>query len=104
MQEWNQEELEHFLTKKGTGCVYLYTPLCGTCQMASKMLSVVEVMLNSLAIGKINLNYMRDIAEKWEIESVPCLVLIREGCVVSKIYAFQSVPYLLEQIKDTVLS
>jgi thioredoxin 1 len=104
MQEWNQEEVEKFLTEKGTGCVYLYTPLCGTCQVASKMLVVVEAMLESLAIGKINLNYMRDIAERWEIESVPCLVLIREGNVVSKIYAFQSVPYLLEQIKDAVLS
>ena len=41
---------------------------------------------------------MRELAEQWTVESVPCLVFIEEGAVVNKLYAFQSVPYLVDQI------
>ena len=41
---------------------------------------------------------MSELAEKWEVESVPCLVFIEEGAIVNKIYAFQSVPYLVDKM------
>ncbi|WP_338471905.1 thioredoxin family protein [Niallia sp. XMNu-256] len=102
MNEWNQKRIESLIREEGTGCVYLYTPFCGTCQVASKMLSVVEEMLPQLTIGKINLNYEQSLAQEWQIESVPCLVFINKGKVETKIYTFQSVPYLIETIKTTL--
>ena len=38
------------------------------------------------------------LAVDYEIESVPCLLIQKDGIVQHKIYAFQSVPYLLEKI------
>ena len=98
MREWNKKELDEFMKQKRTGFVYLYTPFCGTCQVSGKMLLVVEELLPEITIGKINLNYMSELAEKWVVESVPCLVFIEEGTVVNKIYAFQSVPYLVDKM------
>jgi len=100
MNDWNQEQLELFLDQKNTGCIYLYTPFCGTCQVASKMLSVVEELMPNLSLGKMNLNYEQYLAKNWKIESVPCLVFIDQGKMVSKLYSFHSVPYLLETIKS----
>ena len=62
------------------------------------MMEVISVMKPELPIGKADLNYVQDIAVDYEIESVPCLLIQKDGIVQNKIYAFQSVPYLLEKI------
>ncbi|WP_053367616.1 thioredoxin family protein [Bacillus sp. FJAT-27245] len=102
MKEWTSEEASAFLQNAKSGLLYFYTPLCGTCQVASKMLEVVAAMNPHVEIGKINLNYAPEFAEIFAIESVPCLVFIREGRAIDSVYAFRSVPYLLEKLQ-TVL-
>ncbi|WP_059173566.1 thioredoxin family protein [Bacillus sp. FJAT-27445] len=102
MKEWTSEEASAFLEVGKTGLLYFYTPLCGTCQVASRMLEVVAELLPHMEIGKVNLNYAPDFAEAFAIESVPCLVFIKEGRAMDSIYAFRSVPYLLEKT-NTVL-
>ncbi|MED4204637.1 thioredoxin family protein [Neobacillus mesonae] len=98
MNEWNRSDLTLFIEKGRTGLVYFFTPLCGTCQLAGKMLQVVENLVD-LEMGKMDLNYYPDLAERFAIESVPFLLLVRAGQVVKTIYAFHSVPYLLGEIK-----
>ncbi|WP_071393650.1 thioredoxin family protein [Bacillus tuaregi] len=100
MDEWSREKLEGFIENQGSGLIYLYTPFCGTCQVAGKMLSVAEELIPEIAVGRINLNYMSELARQWEVESVPCLVFLQEGIMVDKLYAFQSVPFLLQKIKS----
>lgn len=99
MEELSKEQIVEWELKAPTAVLYLYTPLCGTCQMASKMLAVVEELLPSLPWCKANLNYFPHISERWEVESVPCLLVIRDGKVEQKLYAFHSVPYLFETLK-----
>jgi thiol-disulfide isomerase/thioredoxin len=99
MYEWNREDLSSFLNNKLTGFIYFYTPLCGTCQLASKMLEVAETIV-VVKIGKMNLNFFPDLAERYKIESVPCLLKVKNGEVLETIYAFHSVPYLLDKIND----
>ncbi|WP_210365237.1 thioredoxin family protein [Bacillus sp. REN3] len=98
MKEWTKEEIETSLETKSTGYLYFYTPMCGTCQVAGKMLEVVEQLLPDTPAGKADLNYLPEIAERFQIESVPCLVILNEGRVKEKVYAFQSVPYLYEKL------
>lgn len=97
MKEWNQEELVSFLKIGSSGLLYFYTPMCGTCQVSSKMMDVVKEIVD-LDIGKMNLNYYPQLASSFKIESVPCLIFIKEGKVLDKIYAFHSVPYLMDKI------
>jgi thioredoxin-like negative regulator of GroEL len=99
MNEWNREELTSFINQKQDGLIYFYTPLCGTCQVASKMLLVVEKMVN-VELGKMNLNFYPDLAKAFTIESVPCLLFLKDGKIMETIYAFHSVLYLLEKIND----
>lgn len=74
MNEWKLEDFNSFLEQQQTGLVYFYTPMCGTCQLAGKMLQVVEELIN-LDTGKMNLNFYPNLAEQLRIESVPCLNL-----------------------------
>lgn len=100
MIEWSQKEIKTFLQNEELTLLYLYTPLCGTCQVAGKMVSVVAELLPNIKWGKADLNYLPDIAESWSIQSVPCLVIIKNRTVQEKIYAFHSVPYLYDEIKQ----
>lgn len=102
MQEWSREIIKEAVAGDQIGLIYLYTPLCGTCQVAGKMLTVIEELLPNVSIGKTDLNYMPDLAEKWEIESVPCLLIFKRGKLEEKVYAFQSVPDLLNKIKSLI--
>jgi thiol-disulfide isomerase/thioredoxin len=102
MKEWTREELISFIESESPGIVYFYTPLCGTCQVASRMLEIIREMVN-VEIGKMNLNYYPDFAKGFAVESVPCLLFVKNGEVLEMVYAVHSVPYLLEKIKEQLL-
>lgn len=100
MNEWTEKEIDEAITNTDFFCLYLYTPICGTCQVASKMLRVVAEVAPQIPIGKCDLNYIPKRAVSWEVESVPCLLIFKNGEIDKKIYAFQSVPYLLETLTE----
>lgn len=100
MQELLENNREILLANEETKFLYLYTPLCGTCQVAGKMLSVVEQLLPEHKWLKADLNYVPTLAEQYSIESVPCLLVLRNDELVKKIYAFQSVPFLYESLRS----
>ncbi|WP_339254516.1 thioredoxin family protein [Sporosarcina sp. FSL W8-0480] len=98
IENWTRDQWEKSKKESPKSVFYLYTPMCGTCMVASKMIEVIATMKTDLPIGKADLNYIEGLAVDYEIESVPCLLVQENGEVIHKIYAFQSVPYLLEKI------
>ncbi|MEK9199269.1 thioredoxin family protein [Ureibacillus sp. 179-F W5.1 NHS] len=98
MEEWTIETWEQQKEQNSLTAFYLYTPMCGTCAVASKMLDVIETLLPELPLGKANINFLEQLAFDYQIESVPCLLISRDN-QVEKVYAFQSVPYLYEKLK-----
>lgn len=102
MEEWSKEQWEAAIQSGEKAAFYLYTPMCGTCAVASKMLSVIEQLLPQLQIGKANINFLEQIAYEHQIESVPCLLVTDGWKVTDKIYAFQSVPFLYELLKKSI--
>ncbi|MFH5780667.1 thioredoxin family protein [Heyndrickxia oleronia] len=99
MKEWTKEEITENTRKIKQLALYFYTPLCGTCQVAGRMLDIVENLVPQFEFRKADLNYMPEMAEKYSIESVPCLLVFQEGICLEKIYAFQSVTHLYELLK-----
>lgn len=104
MIEWNEEQLTKQLKEKDQVVVFFYTPLCGTCQVAKKMLTVAEAMLPGTEIGMCNLNFMPHQAKRYEIESVPCLIMIERNEIRQKMYAFHSIEYILNELKPFCLT
>ncbi len=81
----------HNICRKLCGCcevVYMYTPLCGTCQVASRMVDVLEQLLPTVTFERQDLNYVPDKAIEWHIESVPCLLIFKRGKLVKKYTPF----------------
>ncbi|WP_026089381.1 thioredoxin family protein [Bacillus sp. AP8] len=100
MMVWNGEEIQKKIENQDSFCLYLFTPICGTCQVASRMLMVIKEIVPNIQIGKTDVNYIRKLAEDYKVESVPCLLIFKKGQIIKKIYAFQSVPYLLEVLNE----
>lgn len=102
MQDLKLEEIHELIEQEKDFLLYLYTPMCGTCQVAGKMTEVVSELFPKLIWGKCDLNYLPSFAKQWEIESVPCLLIFKNGKSIKKVYAFHSVPYLYDTIKQSV--
>lgn len=98
MKEISAEQIEVVLKSESPSILYFYTPMCGTCQVAEKMLKIIEELFPDIPFSKNNVNFSPDLAVHFKIESVPCLLMIKDGAAVEKIYAFQSVPFLYERI------
>ena len=99
MQNCTDEEVKLAVEQGNTFRLYVYTPMCGTCQVASKILMVSLELVPQLMARKMNINFFPDLAKQYEIESVPCLFLFKNGQFQEKIYAFQSVPYIYSVLK-----
>lgn len=99
MEEVTIKELEKLIKPAGKTIVFLYTPMCGTCKLATRMLTIVEEAIPAITISKVDLNFAPEFAKHWGIESVPCLLIFINGKLKEKIYAFHSVDYLFEQLK-----
>ncbi|KGX92828.1 thioredoxin [Pontibacillus halophilus JSM 076056 = DSM 19796] len=92
------EQLEQLDTPSPYTFLYIYTPFCGTCKLARKMLDTVEQTLEGATIHEMNASLFPDFMQIYKVESVPCLLILNGEKVEERIYAFQSVPYLYETI------
>lgn len=101
MHEWSPGEWEPaWRESPGPFAVFAYTPLCGTCKAARRMLAVAAEILPDLPMAEANINLMPDMAQALQIESVPCLLLKRGDGIWTKIYRFPSVTELVERLRS----
>ncbi|MFC5403682.1 thioredoxin family protein [Cohnella soli] len=80
--------------------VFVHTPLCGTCLAVKKMLAVAEQLVPELPVNAANLNAMPELAQKFRIESVPCLLVKKASGEWTKNYRFPSVTELVETMRN----
>lgn len=101
----NERELRIQIEQKGKPiAVFLYTPLCGTCKVARRMLEVSEHLLPEDIISAADVNMMPQIAQEYQIRSVPALLLMDRDRKHPPIirYRMGSVEELLEAIRSVM--
>jgi thioredoxin 1 len=97
-----ETSIDHLITKidsEKKQIVFIYTTMCGTCQLAKRMLEIVEDSIDELTISMLNISFMGNYSKCWKIESVPCLLIFKDREIGEKIYGFQSVDYLYRLLK-----
>lgn len=90
MERINEQEIKQRIEKHETFAVYIYATMCGTCDLAKRMLTVVEAMDVS-PIYEINGNFCEQYLQENKIQSVPALVLYKDGKLINTIFAFGDV-------------
>lgn len=56
--------------------IFLYTPLCGTCGAARKMLDVSEQLLPEGTLLEADVNFLPTMVQKYQVRSVPALLAV----------------------------
>jgi len=101
IKELEGNELEGLLKfNKRAAALFFYTPFCGTCKLAYKMLTIASEVVHDVPIYKCNVNTMGKFVQMWEISSVPCLVYIRGNQIIKKQYALHSVADVYQDLKS----
>ena len=76
-KEMKLKQIETVIENETYTALYLYTPMCGTCKVAGRMVDVTEKLFPAVPFIKADLNYVPSLADKYTVESVPCLLLFR---------------------------
>ncbi|MFC5467619.1 thioredoxin family protein [Cohnella suwonensis] len=101
MREWDPANwMKEWTFASAPFAVFVHTPLCGTCLAAKKMLAVAEALVPELPVSAANLNVMPGLAQRFQIESVPCLLVKKASGEWTKNYRFPSVTELVETMRN----
>ena len=55
---------------------------CGPCRMVSPIVEEIAQARPDVKVGKINIDEQRELAEQFQIMSIPTLMVVRDGQVV----------------------
>lgn len=95
MQEITTKQLND-----GDYLLYIFTPFCGTCALARTMLEKIEQVHKETIFYEMNASLYPEFMIENQVESVPCLFIMKDHQIKEKVYAFQSIPniynYLME--------
>ncbi len=85
--------------REGVSVVDFYADWCGPCKMIAPIFEELSAELSANFI-KINVDNSQDIAAKFQVASIPTLIIIKDGKEVDRIVGFMPKPALEGKIKQ----
>ena len=80
----NKDNFEALKSESRPVLLDFYADWCGPCRMLSPVLNAIASEREDIVIGKINVDEEPSLAAKFGVISIPMLVVMREGKVVSQ--------------------
>ena len=92
----NQNFENEILEFKGTALVDFYADWCGPCKMIDPIVEEIAEEYSDIKIGKINVDNAPQIAIKYNVISIPTLIVFKDGKEYDRIVGYTG--------KDSILS
>ena len=88
------------LEAKGPEIVDFNAEWCGPCQAQAPIIEeAAEAMGDSCKFASVNIDDEDELAEQYEIASIPCLILFRDGKEVDRKVGLQNVKKLIKWVE-----
>ena len=77
-----------------------YADWCGPCKMLAPVLhEIAEENADTLKVGKINVDEQMELAMRFQVSSIPMLVVFKDGKVVTKSVGYRSKAEITAMVK-----
>lgn len=98
---FNEENFEEEVLKsEGTVLVDFYADWCGPCKMMSPIIdAIAEEAGENVKVGKINVDENPDLAEKYNVMSIPTIMVFKAGNPVKTFVGVTPKEQILEAIQ-----
>lgn len=98
---FNEENFEEqVLNSDKTTIVDFYADWCGPCKMMSPIIdSIAEEKSDSLKVGKVNVDENQELAMKYNIMSIPTVLIFKNGNISKTFIGVTSKEEILESLK-----
>ena len=88
-------------TKNKVVIVDFWAAWCAPCRMMAPILNDVSAELTgNSAVGKINIEEQKTLAEKFKVRSIPTLILFKNGVEVKRFVGIKQKDFLLKEINS----
>ena len=84
---------------EGLVLVDFYAEWCGPCKMLSPILEQINAEDENVKIIKVNIDDSRFLANYYQIQSIPTLILLRDGQFLNRITGFRPKKMIEELIE-----
>jgi len=73
---------------------------CGPCKMISPILEEIATENDAISIAKVNVDDSPDVARRFEVMSIPTLIMFKDGAPAKRIVGAKPKVKLLEEISE----
>lgn len=95
----NEQNFEsEILNSKGVALVDFYADWCGPCKMVAPIVAQIADERTDVVVGKINVDDSMEIARKYNIVSIPTLIVFKDGKASAQMVGFRSKQEILEML------
>ncbi len=100
MEITNEEFDEIINNSHKTVVVDFFAEWCFPCIMLSPIIEDIAKNMKEVKFAKINIDDNKDLAMKYHVSSIPCLIVFKEGKEVGRIIGAQTQEIIEEKIKS----
>ena len=96
----NQNNFDEIKSSEKTVLIDFYADWCGPCRMVSPIVDKIASEHPEYLVCKINVDDEPELANEFEVSSIPTLVVMRDGEIVNQSVGAKPEPFILSMLEN----